>query len=204
MISVSNILPVILLLIEVSACAQSKNDFLGKYGGDPYMGTVKVYIVKPDGTTGKTDRGEANAYFSEKGKGKAQMVLFGAIKDKKGDAGFVVDGPYQGSTWKTDGREVEIAVDANGKFSGGGELKTQKFAFSGTITGGFIDLTLRITEKNETKGGYPAGSTFVFTYSLSRANKDAKKKCKKIVWQTRYIGHFDGSGSTIRVPVCMD
>jgi hypothetical protein len=210
---------VFLLIIAVPACSQNipkQPNFLTKYGGDPYMGTVKVTIVKPDGITAKTDYGEANAHFTEKAKGQAQMVLFGAIRDKKGDAGFVIDGPYKGATWKSDSKGVVLEVDSNGRFSGGGELRTQKFAFAGTMSGGYIDFVLRITELEKTAGGYPAGTTFVFIYSLSRSKQDivtadnksgsttSKKKCKKIVWKTRYIGHFDGSGSTVRVPVCMD
>lgn len=34
--------------------------------------------------------------------------------------------------------------------------------------------------------------------------KDKKRGCDKIVWQPQYIGGFDGSGITVRVPGCVN
>lgn len=197
-------------LLFLSAFFMSSNSdeetFLKVYGGTPYMGTVQVDIILPNGSYAKTDYGNGSAHFVDAGKGKVKMIVFGAISDKKGDAGFAVDGLAKQKTWKSESDSIQLNVDEKGIISGGGRSYPQQFMFSGKIGDTRLELLTEIKTLKATDKGSPVGTTFKFRYVLRRdiANKSGTKKpCKKIIWRSQYVGNFDGTGTTVRVPECV-
>lgn len=202
-----------LLLSGPVACsgqsAKNKKEapaFIRTYGGDPYMGTVQVDIIRPDGSYASTDYGEGSAYFVDSGRGKAKLVVFGAIKDKKGDAGFTIDGIYQEKTWKGKSDSVLLEIGETGKLTGTAASYPQQFQFTGSITNVRLELQTRVKMLQRTTGGHPPGTTFLFRYVLRRdvnSQPAAKKKCNRIVWRTQYVANFDGSATIVRIPECV-
>lgn len=197
-------MPFLLVLLTSN---NASDDFLKAYGGVPYMGTVQVDIIRPDGTYAKTDYGNSSAHFVSAGNGKVKMVVFGAIKNKNGDAGFAIDGLTRQKTWKSESDSVQLNVSENGIISGNGRNYPQRFTFSGKITANRLELVTSIQSLKASGNGLPAGTTFSFRYVLRRdiaGNSTGKKTCGKIVWRPQYVGNFDGSGTTIRVPRCVN
>lgn len=199
-----------LLMIVPVACNSQQDKkkasvFLQTYGGDPYMGTVQVDIIRPDGSIKTAGYGEATANFVDSGQGKAQMVVFGAIKDKKGDAGFAATGTHQAKTWKIRSDSLSLEIRQDGTINGNGASYPQQFQFTGSISDRRLELVTRVRSL-QPAGGLPGGTTYVFRYNLRRdinSPPTTKRKCDRIEWQTRYVAGFDGGATTVRVPVCM-
>lgn len=197
------------LLVLLTSSNQADNGtFLQAYGGTPYMGTVQVDIIRPNGTYVKTDFGEASAHFTSADNGKVKMIVFGAISNKKGDAGFAVDGVASRKSWICQSDSVQLKVEENGVISGSGKVYPQQFKFSGKIADTRLELLTEIKTLKPSDNGLPAGTKFIFRYVLRRdivtSSSSSKRRCKKIEWRPQYVGNFDGTGQTVRVPVCVD
>lgn len=195
-----------LLAFLTSSCKSDDEAFLKTYGGIPYMGTVQVDIIRPDGSYVKTEYGNGSAQFVGTDKGKVKMIVFGAINNKKGDAGFAIDGLTKQKTWKCESDSVQLNVNEKGLISGDGKSYPQQFMFSGKITDTRFELVTELKNLKASDGGLPVGTIFKFTYALGRdlANKSGNRKpCKKIIWRSQYVANFDGTGTTVRVPECV-
>lgn len=196
----------LLLILSCSGTDKSDQTFLKTYGGDPYMGTVQVDIILPNGKYVHTNYGRGSAQFIGVENEKAQMILFGAISNEKGDAGFAVDGQCNKLSWECKTDSVQLKISNEGMISGTGRRFPQQFNFSGKISDVRLEFTTELKTLQNTSGN-PAGTRYVFKYVLRRdvAGKGTtKSNCKKIVWKPQYIGNFDGSGTTVRIPHCVD
>ncbi|WP_119079911.1 hypothetical protein [Chitinophaga alhagiae] len=195
-------------MLVTSSTQQQNNTFLKAYGGTPYMGTVQVDIIRPNGTHVKTDFGDASAHFTSADNGKVKMIVFGAIGNKKGDAGFAVDGVATQKSWKCQSDSIQLSVKENGAIAGSGTVYPQQFTFSGKIADTRLELLTEIKTLKAAENGLPAGTKFTFRYVLRRdiatGTSNTKRRCKKIEWRPQYVGNFDGTGQTVRVPVCVD
>lgn len=202
----------------MAACGSSRGeDFIETYAGEPYTGFVEVR-VEPAGGKAWTQHGEGSAQFVGKQGGSTQLVVFGAIDDEDGDAGFTIDGTFEDGRWKSENEGMVLEVARDGRISGGGTIHPQKFEFSGSASETDFDLDVDIELLEGRPGALPAGSRFRFSYALSRAPRreeaavaDAgddgngkKKKCRKIRYEMRPVANIgDGSMSMIQVPVCL-
>lgn len=211
------LLSLLLLALAASACNSSERpDFIQTYAGEPYTGSVEVRVDLPDGESWRK-YGEGSAHFVKQSDGQAQLVLFGAIDDEQGDAGFVVDGEYDENGWKSELGDIVLEIGPDGAISGGGTLHPQKFRLSGTASQSAIELVVAIELLEANPNALPAGTTFDFTYDLSRAvasdeDEDPtadktgdEKECGKIRYEMRPVANIgDGTMSMIRVPICLD
>ncbi|MDH5822017.1 hypothetical protein QFW77_03280 [Luteimonas sp. RD2P54] len=213
-----------LLALAVSGCGSDRGPdqgeaFVGTYAGDPYTGFVEVE-VRPAGGRAWRQHGEGSAHFVDEGGGKARLVVFGAIDDENGDAGFAIDGAFTDGRWKSETEGVSLEIDRDGRIGGGGTMHPQRFDFSGTATATDFALDVGIELLEDNPQSLPAGSTFRFAYELSRAEpgKDAEqsagededgrggdRKCRRIRYEMRPVANIgDGSMSMIQVPVCLE
>lgn len=208
-------LSVIILTSAFAACGTDSNkdsnqSFMDLYGGDPYTGTVQVDIVLPDGSYAATEYGDGSAHFADQGGSEARLVVFGAIEEdagETGDAGFWTDGIYDEMSWKSDSEDVLLGIGTDGAITGAGTISPQEFRFDGAMSETRFELVAEIEALEETEGGFPAGTTFIFRYNFGRDVEhggDGNGECNRIVWQPRYVAGFDGSAQTIQVPVCQD
>jgi hypothetical protein len=207
-IIISSLLP-FLLVIACSGTDKGNEPFLKVYGGNPYMGTVQVDIILPNGKYVHTNYGKGSSQFIRAGKDKVQMILFGAISNEKGDAGFVLDGNCEKLNWQYRSDSAQLRISEQGAISGAGKRFPQQYDFSGKISDVRLELTTELKTLVKSENGYPAGTRFVFKYVLRRdiatASKGTTKgNCKKIAWRPQYIGNFDGSGTTVQIPYCAD
>ena len=132
------------------------------------------------------------------------MIVFGAIKNKDGDAGFSVDGQARDKSWKSKTDSFQLEINEKGIISGSGNSYPQQLQFSGKIQDTRLELVTTLRFLKAPAGGLPAGTKYVFRYTLRRdvnGPTGVRKDCK-IVWRTRYVANFDGTSSLIRVPVC--
>lgn len=212
--------PLLLLALAAGACqARDKQTFIDKFAGEPYTGPVKVRVTPPGGDAWR-QYGEGSAHFVKKANGRAQFVVFGAIDDKKGDAGFSTEGVYDASGWwRSDVKGVRLQISPSGEISGGGTIPPQRFRFSGLASDSAIDLTVEIELLQATKKNMPKGTTFRFEYDLSRARADVRAdnaktaaaggkksggKCRKIRYEMRPVPSMSGGAmDMIQVPVCV-
>lgn len=211
--------PLLLAVLAAGTCqAGGEQTFIDKFGGEPYTGWVEVDVITPDGETHRRN-GKASAHFVEKGKGRAQFVVFGAIDDQKGDASFVPEGVYDASGgWKSDVEGIRLQISPSGEIGGGGTAPGQRFRFSGLISDSAMELTTEIELLQATENGMPKGTTFRFEYDLSRAGADvragdtkaaagggkAKRKCREIRWEMRPVAAAFGEMDMVRVPICLE
>lgn len=212
--------PLLLAALAAGACqARGEQTFIDKFGGEPYTGWVEVDITTPDGETHRR-HGKASAHFVEKGKGRAQLVVFGAIDNEKGDASFAPEGVYDASGgWKSDVGGIRLQIGPNGEISGGGTAPPQRFRFSGLMSDSALDLTSEVELLQATDNGMPEGTTFRFEYDLSRADAEAradatkagaggggraKGKCRKVRWEMRPVAAAFGEMDMVRVPICLE
>lgn len=209
--------PLLLLVLATSACqASDKQAFVDKFAGDPYTGFVKVRIDPPGGKAW-SQYGEGSARFIDKAGGRAQLVIFGAIDNQKGDAGFAIDGVYDDGGWRSDTNGVRLEVKPGGEIAGGGTVPPQQFRFSGSASDSAFDLVVEIELLEANKNDLPKGTTFQFEYDLSRARADVRadnakagaarksgRKCRKIRYEMRPVANIgEGSMSMMQVPVCL-
>lgn len=216
---------VLMLSLAIGACqgrGDEQPDFITALSGDPYTGFVKVVVRPPSGRT-ITRWGEGSAHFVKEPGGRARLVVFGAIDDEQGDAGFTVDGSYDAGGWKATANDIRIEVAPGGAISGGGSQHPQAYRFSGKAAESDFELMVELELLEGSPQGMPKGTTFSFDYDLSRARPDAdddatagrtasagekgkkgKKKCRKIRYEMRPVASIgDGSMSMMRVPVCL-
>lgn len=208
--------PLLLALVATACHGGDQKAFVDKFAGDPYTGLVKVRINPPGGKAW-TQYGKGSARFVEKADGRAQLVVFGAIDNDKGDAGFAIDGTYDASGWKSDVKGVRLEVEPGGEITGGGTVPPQQFQFSGAATDAAFDLMVEIELLEANKNSLPKGTTFQFEYDLSRAKAEVRadnakagtarksgKKCRKIRYEMRPVANIgDGSMSMMQVPICL-
>ena len=200
----------LLLLFLFTACSgtrEGNETFLKTYGGTPYMGSVQVDIILPNGKYAKTDFGKGSAQFVGIGKDKAQLILFGAIKNEKGDAGFAIDGNCEKLSWQCNTDSVHLKIGEQGAIVGIAKRYPQQFNFTGKISDTRLELTTELKTLEKTQRDLPPGTRFVFKYVLRRDRVSAGKTntpCKRIVWRPQYVGNFDGSGTTVQIPHCAD
>lgn len=200
----------ILPFLFVMACSGTDkgNDiFLKTYGGSPYMGTVQVDIILPNGKYVHTNYGKGSTQFIKTKDNKVQMILFGAISNEKGDAGFVLDGNCEKLNWQFKSDSAQLNISEQGLISGTGKRFPQHFNFSGKISDVRLEFTTELKTLVKMENGNPPGTRFVFKYVLRRdvpSKGVTKSNCKKIVWRPQYIGNFDGTGTTVRIPHCAD
>ena len=196
-------------LLSILACSgtdKGNQAFLKTYGGNPYMGSVQVDIILPDGKYAHTNYGKGSAQFIGIENNKVKMVLFGAIGNEKGDAGFAVDGSCNKLSWQCKSDSAELAISEQGMISGKAKKSPQDFSFSGKISAVRLEFTTEL-KTQQTANGLPAGTKYIFKYVLRRdvaSDGKTKNNCKKIVWRPQYIGNLDGTGTTIQVPHCAD
>ena len=202
---------VIFFVLTTCAACQEKKIAPG-YSGDPYMGTLKVSIVHPDYPV-KNDQGTGSARITDQKDGKSRLVIFGTIKKKDGDAGFAVDGSYDGKGWKSDSSDIAFEIAPDGSITGEGTMPGQKFQFSGDVTESVFKLGVKVEVLEKTEGGYPPGTVFNFNYDLKRDKAIAKSggakekptnksgPCGSIHWEFRNIW-TPGGLQMIQVPVC--
>lgn len=193
-------------------------DFITALAGEPYTGFLKV-VIQPPGGKSRTRWGTGSASFASEQEGHARLVVFGAIDDEGGDAGFAVDGRYDADGWKATANEVRIEVAPDGAITGGGNQHPQAFRFSGKAGQSDFELVVELELLEDSVQGMPKGTTFSFDYDLSRAEPEdeagvgdkvasnggkEKKKCRKIRYEMRPVASIgDGSMSMLRVPVCL-
>lgn len=176
--------------------------------GAPFLGPIDVTITLPD-ADGRPirDSGRGSAQFIDEGDGQLRLVVSGHIEEE-GDAGFVVDGPYDDGGWRTHGDGMTFGMAPDGTIDGGGEQDGQAFSFSGNATPERVDLEVELTMLKQRDGGPPVGTVFLFHYDLKRTAKHPSTEstdndCARIVWQARNITTFSGAMQLIQVPVCM-
>jgi hypothetical protein len=80
------------------------------FSGDPYMGSVHVRI-EADGYKTKRDEGSGSAHFVDSTGKFAKLVVFGAIRDTAGDAGFSLDGVYKEKGWASSAGTTSFRID---------------------------------------------------------------------------------------------
>ncbi|WP_143703917.1 MULTISPECIES: hypothetical protein [Luteimonas] len=200
------------LLLAPAACSQDEG-FLDRYGDDPYTGPLHV-VVKGAAplTPWKRDRGNGSASFEKTGAGTARLTVFGAIGDDDGDgdAGFSMDGTYDGDSWQADSGDMRLAIDPAGEITGGGVAGAQRYTFSGTVTPGRFDLQVDLEPLPQAGQPPPAASLFTFNYRLRRESADDAGDgqggdCRKIRYEMRPVANIgDGSMSMLNVPVCLE
>ena len=213
----------LLVALAVAAC-DSKGSGRDKPApiqpGDPYTGWLEVE-VRPASSGGRPWKryGQGSAQLLDSGDGKARLIVFGAIDDDEGDAGFTLDGEFTAEGWRSAPGKgpVSLEIGRDGRVIGGGTLHPQEFTFSGllTPTSFTLDVELELLESDSAE--LPAGSVFNFSYGLSRAmpravgdSPDAtdqdrtRRKCRRIRYEVRPVANIgEGSISMVRVPVCL-
>lgn len=144
-----------------------ERDFIQTFAGEPYMGTLEVRI-EPPGRNGWTRYGRGSAHFTDIEDGRAKLVVFGAIDDEQGDAGFAVEGTYGDTGWKSRTDNVVLQLSTTGEIIGEGAIPPQSYRFSGSVSESTFSLDVRIELDEATANGLPPGTTFRFAYDLSR------------------------------------
>jgi hypothetical protein len=220
--SMLTVLMVLTMTAPATTClGQERHPFLQTYAGEPYAGRVSVRIVRP-GTprnAGRLDSGTSTAEFSGQENGKVRLVLVGNI-DKKGDAGFAIDGDVGQSGWSSLADGVRLDIGNDGAVSGGGKAHPKLFKFDGRVTQRHIDLKVELELLEESKGGLPAGTRFLFDYRLNRKvmavadqtkSEQTKREqtgdggCKRIEYRLKNVPNPFGSAmGLVRVPYCIN
>jgi hypothetical protein len=200
-------------LAGVAACGYSAEPAAGGLQG-PYAGTVSARIHGGDGSPARApESGTASAVLAPAGANQRLEVK--ANIRRKGDSGFVVTGRASGDGWQGRGGPLSLAIDANGRISGGGIEKGHRISFAGKVDAGHMDLTV------ETLQLAPPGERIVFEYRMARASasraasgarapapgarrEEAKGACKRRVWKTRNVASPGGGMVMTQVPHCVD
>lgn len=189
-----------------------------RFRGEPWTGSLRVDVVPPQGER-ITRWGQGSARFTgEDGQdGHSRLVVFGAVDDEQGDAGFTLAGRPASGGWSSSGGAVALSIAPDGRISGGGDHGAQSFALSGHADATRFNLLVELTLHEDTAAGLPAGTVFHFDYALSRAEAATPEsgaetagkrgdtgKCRRIRYEMRPVANIgDGSMSMISVPVCL-
>lgn len=212
---------VFLALGLAAACGgKERQDFIQAYTGAPYMGRVGVRITPPAGSGRRstTDSGQGSAQFTSTSGNQARLIVVGNIRGDA-DAGFVLDGTYDDSGWKSKVGDVRLEIGPDGTISGGGEAPPHRFRFGGTMTKeqALLEVDLELLKSSE--GGFPPGTHFVFDYRLERrvaaaddesereshgSESDDAGDCKRVEYRLKSVPNpFGGSMGLVRVPECI-
>ncbi len=157
-----------LFVIACGGTGKSNEAFLKAYGGVPYMGSVQVDIILPNGKYAHTNFGKGSAQFIKTGNDKAQMILFGAISNEKGDAGFVLDGNCEKLNWTCKTDSTQLIISEKGSISGTGKHFPHHYSFSGKISDVRLEFTTELKKLQSNSTNFPAGTRYVFKYVLQK------------------------------------
>lgn len=190
--------------------ADEPTEIFRAFAGEPYRGHVMVRIIDPAAPDRplRRQRGEAAAHFTEEEEGVFTLALTGSI-EAEGDAAFVVSGKVDETGWRNANETVSLSISLDGVIEGGGVEEGQSLRFTGQAAQNAFTFEARTEMLEDTDGGFPAGTLFIFSYTLSRASpgaaaEDAESECRNIQWQSRNIATFSGSMTLIQVPVCVN
>ncbi|WP_407353218.1 hypothetical protein [Luteimonas sp. R10] len=206
--------PLLLVPVSVAACGgQPGPQFLQPYFGDPYLGEVRVRVDAPEEAhAGSSDRGRGSAHFMEED-GKTRFVVAGSFGEA-GDAGFTVDGAYEGQAWVSESGGVRLEIGPDGTIAGGGIAHPHRLEFSGNVSETRLELDVDLETLEANPNGLPAGTRFAFHYDLERGTEeppgdaggnDAEAACNRIEWRLKNVPNLSGGAmGLVRVPVCRD
>lgn len=188
---------------------------------DPYVGKVSAQVFAPEGSRDK-EFGTAGARFVPLGGGRSRLEVQANIR-RTNDSGFVIEGSRNAAGWRGRSGGLEIAIDRDGRISGGGIANQHRITFGGRATPERMDLTVETEKLAQAAAGdtMPAGTRIVFDYDLGRdarasANtgaamptasppgKKTQKTCKRRVWKMRNVTTPLGGMTMTQVPVCVD
>jgi hypothetical protein len=115
---------------------------------------------------------------------------------------------------------VRLDNGNDGTVSGGGKAHPNLFKFDGRMAQRHIDLKVELELLEESKGGLPAGSRFLFDYRLNRKvmvaadqtkGEQTKREqtgnggCKRIEYRLKNVPNlFGGAMGLVRVPYCIN
>ncbi|MCD9029470.1 hypothetical protein LDO26_14845 [Luteimonas sp. BDR2-5] len=201
----------IAIALSSNACG-SDGAFIDAYAGEPYLGSVRVVVTDAGGTVMRR-RGEGSAQFEATGRGQARLVVYGAIENKDGDAGFAITGAYGPDGWTAEEGGVRLHIGPDGRILGGGVVDDNRYSFSGSVSPGRMRLTVELTPQAAAAQPASAANVFTFNYRLSRdrpeaamaqRSGDGEGKCRSIRYEMRPVASIgDGTMSMLRVPVCL-
>jgi hypothetical protein len=195
---------------------------VGIDAADPYVGKVSAQVFAPEGPRDK-EFGTAGARFVPIGNGRSRLEVQANIR-RTNDSGFIIEGSRNGSGWSGRSDGLTIAIDRDGRISGGGIANQHRITFGGRATSGRMDLTVE-TEKLAQAAAddtMPAGTRIVFDYDLGRdakasvhtgaaaipaaspPGKKTQKACKRRVWKMRNVATPGGGMTMTQVPHCLD
>lgn len=196
-----------ILALAAGARAEDAN-FAALYADNLFSGSVEVVVTLPDGET-EAMRGRASAEFVDLGEGRLRLLLNGRITDED-DASVVLEGAYDATGWRGESEDgLVMTLAADGAVTGGGDHPGRRFDFTGTLSPDAFDLAVEIVHGEANEAGLPPGTTFGFSYALTRTAVpeteagSGDRECARIVWQFRNIATFGGGMQMIQVPVCM-
>jgi hypothetical protein len=188
-----------------------------------YAGTVDAQVLVPDSTRkAKKESGTGVARFVPLDERRSRLEVQASIR-RDNDSGFVIEGAEDPSGWSGRSKTLTIAIDREGRISGGGIENQHRITFAGFASADRMNLSVE-TEKlakvpNDT---LPVGTRIVFDYHLQRnasdrASTDAadsaqtaasddnpKKTCKRRVWKMRNVATPGGGMTMTQVPHCLD
>jgi hypothetical protein len=189
---------------------------------DPYVGKVSAQVFAPEGPRDK-ESGTAGARFVPIGNGRSRLEVQANIR-RTNDSGFVIEGSRAGSGWSGRSDGLQIAIDRDGRISGGGIANQHRITFGGRATSERMALTVETEKLAQAAAGdtMPAGTRIVFDYDLGRdakasvhtgaavipaaspPDKKTQKTCKRRVWKMRNVATPGGGMTMTQVPHCLD
>lgn len=189
---------------------------------EPYVGKVSAQVFTPEGPRAK-ESGTAGARFVPIANGRSRLEVQANIR-RTNDSGFVIEGSRNGSGWRGRSGGLEIAIDRDGRISGGGIANQHRITFGGRATPERMDLTVETEKLAQAAAGdtMPAGTRIVFDYDLGRdaqasintgaadtptalpPGKKTQKTCKRRVWKMRNVATPGGGMTMTQVPHCLD
>lgn len=209
------------------ACAAACGAATGQGAGgidaaDPYVGKVSAQVFAPEGPRDK-EFGTAGARFVPIGGGRSRLEVQANIR-RTNDSGFVIEGSRNGSGWSGRSGGLAIAIDRDGRISGGGIANQHRITFGGRATSERMDLTVETEKLAQAAAGdtMPGGNRIVFDYDLGRdaqasvhtgaaamptvspPDKKTQKTCKRRVWKMRNVATPGGGMTMTQVPHCLD
>lgn len=206
---------VAVVALAVCACAGSSVDEL--LPDHLFIGTLEARAELEDGKVFRRS-GTGSAEFQADDDGGTRLVVHGDLSQghldnaTSGDAGFVLDGRFEGGQWVGRGGAIAMTVRMpDGIVRGGGVVDGDRHALSGNVSKAGIDLTVIITPAAGSRSRTNGIERFVFVYALAaedRADVARRERptngCSVIIYQPRMIANPGGDMmSQVQVPVCV-
>jgi hypothetical protein len=205
------------------SCCPSRGETSGNiFAEEPYTGTVSAQVLTPDGGgNAKKESGTSHARFVPIGNGRSRFEVQANIR-RKNDSGFVIEGGVDTSGWRGRSETLTIAIDRDGRISGGGIENQHRITFGGQANAERMALSVETEKLAKAPGDtLPAGTRIVFAYDLERSapaavntangastsasrEKKAEKTCKRRVWKMRNVATPGGGMTMTQVPHCLD